>query len=453
MPLTSAPAASAGRPRTVGSNAGGRTVAVLCTLLVLTVLLQRFALPIGTEGISVTLVIAYAGLVVLLGSGRLVHDVTRLLAFALGLAACGLATWLASLSNLDLSLGSYLLLGVVYLPWVFRLADPAVARRGFEAASRTFVTVMVLAGVVGIVQLGAQLLGVWSYQDPIADLVGEQWLVGNYNTTIPLQYGSALYKSQAFVFLEPSFLCQFLALALLLGLVRRDAWWKLLILGLGMFCTYSGTGMVLLGVGLLLIALRMPGRLRRGFSLVAVAVAVGLLTSPYAAPLLKRSHEASNSTSSLSLRFVQPYEQVAQGLTQEPMRYLTGGGPGSAERLLENARQGAGLAVTYTIAPKLIFEYGVVGGGLFLIFLALALLRGPPSMVIPGALAVMLGLLSGSLLQPHTILTAWLLSVVWGREPRPAPPRRAGPAYPNDAAVPPGYSTFPSRHGQLPAGG
>ncbi len=417
--LTATPPTSA--PAEAVTGAAGRASTILCTMLVLTVLLQRFALPVGTEGISVTLAIAYAGLLVLLASGVLVHDVTRILAFTVALAACGVATWLASLSSLELSLGSYLLLGVLYLPWVFRLADPVTAGRGFQRVSRVFVSVMVLAAVVAIAQLLGQLLGVWSYRDPIEDLVPPQFLVSNYNTSIPLQYASPIYKSQAFVFLEPSFLCQFLALALLIGLVRREAWWKLLILGVAMFCTYSGTGIVLLGAGLVLIALRMPGRLQRWFSVLAVLVVVGLLTSPYAAPLLQRSSEASASTSSLSLRFVQPYEQVAQGLAADPLRLLTGGGPGSAERVLENARQGSGLAVTYTIAPKLIFEYGVVGGGLFLIFLALALFRGPPTRVLPGALAVMLGLLSGSLLQPHTIVTAWLLCLVWGRESRPAP--------------------------------
>ena len=142
-------------------------------------------------------------------------------------------------------------------------------------------------------------------------------------------------------------------------------------------------------------------------------------------------NRASNSASSLSLRFVLPYDQVAQGLSEDPGRYLVGAGPGSAERLLENARQGTGLAVVYTIAPKVIFEYGVPAGVLFLIFLGCCLFRGPPHRVVPGALVVMLGLLSGSLLQPHTLLVAWLLSVVWSRDPVPVGDDRPGTAQPS----------------------
>jgi hypothetical protein len=126
--------------------------------------------------------------------------------------------------------------------------------------------------------------------------------------------------------------------------------------------------------------------------------------------------EAGSSGSSLSLRFVEPYAQVAAGLADEPARYLVGAGPGSAERLLENDRQGAGQAVVYTIVPKVYFEYGLLAGSAFLAFLGLALFRRPPSPVVPGSLVIMLGLLSGSLLQPHTLLVAWLLTVVWGRE-------------------------------------
>ena len=33
-----------------------------------------------------------------------------------------------------------------------------------------------------------------------------------------------------------------------------------------------------------------------------------------------------------------------------------------------------------------------------------------------GLLVVMLGFLSGSLLQPHSLLLAWLLTAVWARE-------------------------------------
>lgn len=392
------------------------TVRILQVTLVLTLVLQRFALPVGAEGVSVTLAIALVVLLVLVATGRLVHDVTRIAAFALAMAACGVVTWIAALSNVDLSLSSFLLLVVVYLPWVFRVPDATTSRNGSASLANTYVWVMVVAAVIALAQLGSQLLGLWVYEDPLAENIPEQWRLSSYNTSIPTEYASPIYKSQAFVFLEPSFLSQFLALALIVGIVRRIAWWKLLILGLAMFCTYSGTGIILLLAGLVIVLVRRPRLLHPGLVVAGVAAVAVIASSPYAAPLLERTSETTNSASSLSLRFVQPYQGVVDGLAEAPERYLVGAGPGSAERLLENDRQGAGLAVVYTIVPKIYFEYGLLAGSMFLTFLGLALFRRTPAAVVPGALVIMLGLLSGSLLQPHTLLVAWLLSVVWGRE-------------------------------------
>jgi hypothetical protein len=182
-----------------------------------------------------------------------------------------------------------------------------------------------------------------------------------------------------------------------------------------MFCTYSGTGIVLFAVGLMVVLVRAPRAIRPSMVAIGAVGIAALLLSPYAEPLLDRTDEASDSSSSLSLRFVAPYQQVASGLEQEPWRYLIGSGPGASERVLESARDGSGLAVVYTIIPKVIFEYGFLAGSLFLTFLAVALFRRPPAPIVPLALAVMLALLSGSLLQPHTILLAWLLSAVWAR--------------------------------------
>lgn len=217
-------------------------------------------------------------------------------------------------------------------------------------------------------------------------------------------------------FLEPSFLSQFLGFALILAILQRAPLWQLGILGLATFCTYSGTGMILLAVGLVIILARAPRAIRPSMIIIGAVGVTALMLSPYAEPLLNRSGEATDSTSSLSLRFVAPYQQVAAGLEQEPLRYLTGAGPGASERVLESAREGSGLAVVYTIIPKVIFEYGLLAGTLFLTFLAVTLFRRPPGPVVPTALAIMLALLSGSLLQPHTILIAWLLSAVWARE-------------------------------------
>jgi hypothetical protein len=181
-----------------------------------------------------------------------------------------------------------------------------------------------------------------------------------------------------------------------------------------MACTLSGTGIILLVTGLAVLLLRSPRTLRPGYVVAGVIALLVVFQSPAAGFMLDRSGEASEKNSSGNLRFVQPYTEVLRGFTAEPDRYLWGAGPGMADRLLESARGKHGVAVVYTIAPKVAFEYGLVAAVLFVAFLLVAILRGPPLSALPSAVIVMIFFLSGSLLQPHTIITAWLVANVWG---------------------------------------
>lgn len=390
-----------------------RAAPVICVGLALCVLLQRVAVPVGEDGISCILVLGYAVLGVLLLLDLVEHDRRRAQLYLFACAACGLAAWSGTWAGRPVAFMSFLLLVVVYVPWVFRLRPHAGTPDTTWRVVRFFVRMMVFFAAVSVGQQAAQLSGAWTFQDYLADLLPAQFLLGDYNTVIPTEYGSPVIKSQAFVFLEPSFLCQFLALGILAGLLVRAPLWQLGLMGLGMVATYSGTGILLLAVGAGILVLRAPSSLRPKVVLATAAALLLVLSSPLAAPLLERSEETADATSSWSLRFVLPYQEVAKGLQEAPHRYLTGAGPGTSERLLESDKEGAGLAVVYPVAPKLIFEYGLPAGGLFLVFWFVALLRGACLRVLPGALVFMLAVLSGSLLQPSTIVLAWLLSCVF----------------------------------------
>lgn len=388
---------------------------ILGGLLFLVVVGQRFALPVGSLQIPATLILALFAVVILVASGLVVHDQTRVIIFALALAACALASWLSVWVGGSLHLTSLIMLAACYVPWLFRAPDRVGRVQGASWLADLFIKIMVVAAMVAIVQMGLQITGVWTFADPFAT-IPDKWLLADFNTLNPLSYGSPIIKSQSFVFLEPSFLSQFLALGCILAMLRRAQIWLILILVVAIFCTYSGTGILLLAVGLFVIMIRTPRALRPSLVVLGCIAACALMLSPFAEPLLSRTAEVSNSESSWSLRFVAPYQQVAGGLAHEPIRYLTGAGPGAADRLLESASDGDGLAVVYTIAPKLIFEYGLIASSLFLLFLGLVLFRRPPWPVLPTALLVMIGLLSGSLLQPHTLVIVWLLSAAWSPE-------------------------------------
>jgi hypothetical protein len=284
-----------------------------------------------------------------------------------------------------------------------------------ERVARNFVRLMLVVAVVGVTQLATQLTGVWQYHDYLRELVPWQFLASTYNTSNPLEYGSPIIKSNAFVFLEPSFLSQYTALGAIAGVVLRVPTWQVVVLLAGVFSAVSGTGVLLLAVAAALVVVRARHLIRPVHLVAAAVVLAALFASPVAGLLLDRVDETSQVGSSGYLRFVQPYREVSAGLEAEPLRYLAGAGAGQVERQLTSQRDGdIGQAVVYSIVPKLLFEYGLIAGGLFVLFVLVALLDRGPWRVVPACTVVMLFVLSGSLLTPHTVYLAWLLVALWG---------------------------------------
>lgn len=387
----------------------------LVALLVVTVVGQRVALPAPGFELQLTLVTSLLGLAVLVFRRLVVPDLMRLQLYgAAALACCAAAYFAGTVFGGEQSIPSFLVLLALYLPWVFKLPNASLERWG--ALARAYVRLMLVLSVVAVGQFAVQLAGVWTYVDLLERVLPESLLISGYNVSIPLSYGASQHKSNAFVFLEPSFLSQFCALALLVAVLLRSPLWQLALLALGLFSAVSGTGLFLLAVGGLLTVLRVSQVLRPSMVVAGVFGGVGFLASPYGALLLARRQEFSRQGSSGYDRFVAPYLEVGKGLAQEPLRWLMGAGPGTATRLLESSARGqVGDAVVYNIPSKLVFEYGAVGGTLFTVFILVCLLHRGLLPVLPGAVVFMLFVLSGSLLQPHTVVLAWLLIGLWPR--------------------------------------
>jgi hypothetical protein len=361
----------------------------------------------------VSLIFTFAGLLFLRLRGGIRYNRVRTELYIAGAASAVAATWFTSFLGSEISLSSLFLLLVLYLPWVFCVARQFLDQ--MEAMMKLFVRMMVVISVIGCGQMLAQLIGGWQYTDYLAKWLGTAWIAQGYNTTNQISYTNQTVKANGFVFLEPSFLCQFCALALIISLLIKAPAWQPLVLGLGMAATLSGTGILLLGVGITLMVILVPNRIRPGYVIAGVLGLIIVFQTPAADLLLSRSNETSQQGSSGYLRFVQPYQEVGRGLTEDPSRYLVGAGAGSSERLLTSDRGGkAGVAVVYGIAPKLGFEYGLVAAVIFVSFLLVSILRGPPLPVLPTSIIFMIFFLSGSLLQPNTIITAWLLTSIWG---------------------------------------
>jgi len=369
---------------------------------------QRIALPLGGFPISLPLVATYAFVLFARLRGGVRYNRVRSELFIASAAAVMLATFLASLfgSN-SVSVNSVILLLIIYVPWVFCISTQF--RDLFVPLARFYTRIMLVCAAIGVFQLGSQYAGVWVYEDYIKSFVPANFLVQNFNTSYQLAWNDPTTKANAFIFLEPSFLCQFLAVALVIALLIRAPAWQPALLGIGMASTLSGTGIILLVISIALMVVVAPNRIRPAYVL-AGALGLGLVfLTPAATILLNRRDETSQQGSSGYIRFVQPYTEVANGLSDHVERLFVGAGPGSADRLLTSFRSG-GDAVVYTIAPKLAFEYGLVAMVIFVAFLMVSVYRGPPVPVLPTAMLIMIFFLSGSLLQPHTVTLAWLLT-------------------------------------------
>ncbi|HVU73995.1 MAG TPA: hypothetical protein VHE83_13605 [Mycobacteriales bacterium] len=399
-------------------------------LLVFLVVGQRLAVPFGSSkqiplGLPVGLAfVAYAS------ARHLVRvDRSRLLAGMLALLAVT-SCWVLALSRgRSTSTLSLVYLITTYVPFVFVLTGHEQRALG-ERLLDKFLRIMEIVALVAMLQILAQLAG-YRVADPIGSVIPSKLLLQNYHTTYPLYYGSSLYKSNAYIFLEPSFLSQFLGVAILIRLVRGGRIRRILPLVVAMVATVAGTGFLLaIAGGLALLATRGYRRQLMRVVPIGAAVAVAASFTPFGATIISRFGESGGgSNSSAGLRFQLPYQYLGSGWLSDLPHALFGDGPGSADRFL-TAKLGADIGgqVTPQVPLKLLFEYGLVGTAAFLFFLLSAVFLGRVSTPVTVGLVVAYLFLSGSLLQPATVLLMWVLSAVAGRPGVVAPRPRAVPA-------------------------
>jgi len=399
-------------------------------LVVTLVVFQRFIVP--GSAISIAVPVVFIVLIVLAVRGHIVADLTRTGLYLAAMTACALVSLLSSTgAGVELSLNSLLLLAVVYFPCCWRLA-PALRSR-FPEVLRFFQHLMVAVAVACIGQWAAQLAG-WRYHD-LLDFLPSQWLAStvDFNLSYPLYYGSSIYKSNGIVFLEPSFASQFLALAVIVQLLLGGARWRLVLFGGALLTTLSGTGILLLMVGLAVLALRRGGRWAARTVVAITVVVVAVSATPVGSLIGDRSTESAQEGSSGNARFVAPYDNVVTAVSGDARALLVGRGAGSVDRDGDFFSP-RGVPANYAAVPKLVGEYGLPAALVFLTFVLTMLLRRIPSITLGVVSCMLYFVLSSSLLEPQIVYLCWLLTGLFsaaapsstpkqwalGRTPRPA---------------------------------
>lgn len=352
--------------------AGRRVAGWIAALFGLLVLLQRFAVP-GLTVVSLLVPAVVAWTVAARLAGVLEVDRTRLcwwLAFA-GVSAIGMLVQQQVVDGALISISAWALMVVVWMPFVMRAVD-----RGAATYLCTLRYVSRIAGALAalaVLMVVLQLLGL-PYRDVFATVVPENLQLEGFVISYPITWGSSIYKANAWIGLEPSFVSAQIGVGLLAAVLTRARMWLVVLLILGLIATVAGSGILIVLVGLVVVLLhRSRGVLLRYAPVGAIAVGISLLT-PFGANLLDRSTEFRSDNSSASLRALQPYEVLWPRWIADPVGALLGHGPGSSQRIVDSTNV---LGLLVPTPAKIFFEYGMLTGLLLAVFMLICYWGGP----------------------------------------------------------------------------
>lgn len=374
--------------------------------LVAALFLPRFAISLAQRQLSVSLVVIVVSFLGLAAIGRLRVHVPRLIMFAISIAAMTTATMLGGTGRV--SAMSFLLLVMLYLGYVFVVAGDEAT---YASVISVFRRLCFVVAIAGIAQFFAQVVIRGPTLFTFRGIIPDNFLILDYNYVDPSGL-PGFFKSNGFFLPEPSIFGQVMALALVTELLFFRPSYRVYIIGMALFLSFSGTGAILcvIFVPLLLLKQGKPSIL-----LLTAALAVILLifsSSPYLAPYLGRTGEfgAGATSSSGFARFIGPFYLFDDYLFTSVRSMLFGLGPGAIEPFFNNFY----VAVFDPTWGKLFFEYGFVGTLPFALFIACSVFADAPAKWL-AAVLFLNWLLMGGYLLSAPVACLMLPLTIWHR--------------------------------------
>jgi hypothetical protein len=400
-----APAAAvANVPGGAVSKTTGLSFALLATPLIAASFLSKFAFPpFGAEGIGISLFLVLAAVIAGTVSGGMCIEPRRLTLYFMLLGSLGVIQLLQPDSFSPLS---FLLLAAVHLPYAVTLPHSDDGER----IIKLFLRIATVLAVLGIAQYGLEFFVNPRFLFPIENFVPDTFIVQHFNHQAAIAYGSQEYRANGVFMLEPSFYSQLLAVAIIAELYTRGRMTRLVIFGLALVASNSGTGIVVLAVCL---PLSLVAQRRWGLLLAGMIALVGILVVQeyfHSVRLLSRVGEFGAEHSSGYSRFVGGFYLFDQFLWHDPWRALFGYGAGSFTNYAARAHYGADeIALS-----KMVLEFGLVGATAYFGFLFCCLFYSPAPRVL--TLAVGITYFMGGMYTPFSHCLALSL-LLW----RPVP--------------------------------
>jgi len=319
--------------------------------------LQRFAVPAGGLKISVAtpLVLGLAAWAV--ASGTLVIE-RRRMALYCGLCAVALFSVAAKI-NLPLAIAPRM--STTSLAYWLAITAFAVLRFRHSVSEAAFFRIVSLAlaalAVAGLAQFVLQFAGLSFFA--FTGIVPGQFLIEEqYAVVIPMDHG--LNRSNGFFLIEPSVFSQFMAVGVVVEALysRRATYFALFFAAL--LSSSSGTGWMVLGSYIAVLAVSAGRRGLIGAILLAAGCALAFAALSVVLPdiadtMSGRMYEFTLPGTSGNERFVTPFMALRDLLGAAPWAFVTGAGPGGSEQLM----------VPYFYAlntpVKVLMEYGIFG--------------------------------------------------------------------------------------------
>lgn len=341
---------------------------VLCTPILCASLFSKFGIPGYTAlGIGIALPVMMAALAVGMVNNCVRIEPRRLGFYCLTLAVLVLPQLLQAET---FSSQSLMMLAALHIPYVM------VLTRGHELALRVlqfFLHVATLLACLAIAQYFLQGYVDRALLYPIDNLIPQQFVVQGFNAQSTIHYASTQLRATGMFMLEPSFLTQFLAVAIVAETLTSKRLWRLGLYGAGILVAHAGTGMLILLVCMPFVIIT-----RRRWDLVLLGALGIAIVFVFAEALnleliTNRVGEFSDPNSSGFARFVGGFYMFDQMLWPDLTRALFGYGAGSfMEYTHLFTTEVADMPMT-----KMIFEFGLVGAAVYFCFIASCLFSSP----------------------------------------------------------------------------
>lgn len=358
------------------------------------VFLQKFGLPAGASSVQLVLPIYYASLCLMAVGLRIEIEPVRLIIFGLLCAAMMVSQML---SGVAFDLPAMAIVLMLYGPYVLCMeTDEATYRRILMIFQRFMYVIVLLVFAQHAVQFTVGI----SFWPSLQDLPSSLLFPG-YNYMQPFEWGSPYIKPNAIVFLETSFISQFLAIALVIEIAIFRRIWALAFFAAGIVASMAGTGLFILAMTAPFLLFKLSPKLLLAGVLVLGVVAAGAASLGWNDMVVGRINEFTMPGTSGYNRYIRPMERVAS-LAQNPAHVIAGNGAGKVP-----FGQGGNDTLPLT---KMFDEYGLIATVFLLALVLWSLLAGAPSKRIALVLFFYYNLGGGGLSVPVYALLPILLA-------------------------------------------